>query len=103
MPASYAQMALGTWSDWRHRVRIPAILNTVSSDELPLWPPLLATRGPGASSDPHKHHAMHLVLALEGEVAVRRTGGSDRADRHRAVGDLPRYVLSGDFARAWRA
>lgn len=37
----------------------------------PLWPPLLATRGPGARSDGHAHHAMHLVLAVDGELAFR--------------------------------
>jgi AraC-like DNA-binding protein len=39
----------------------------------PLWPPLLATRGPGAKSDGHAHHAMHIVLAVEGELAYRTT------------------------------
>ncbi|RPH71442.1 MAG: AraC family transcriptional regulator [Myxococcaceae bacterium] len=38
---------------------------------LPLWPPLLATRGPGARTDLHAHHAIHLVAAVGGEVRVR--------------------------------
>jgi len=37
----------------------------------PTWPPLLATRGPGGRSSPHAHHALHVVLALEGELAFR--------------------------------
>jgi AraC-like DNA-binding protein len=41
---------------------------------LPSWPPLLATRGPGARSDRHAHHAMHLLLADRG-LRVRTTGG----------------------------
>ena len=39
--------------------------------EPPLWPPLLATRGPGAKSAPHAHHGMHLGLAIEGELKLR--------------------------------
>jgi transcriptional regulator GlxA family with amidase domain len=39
--------------------------------ELPVWPPLLATRGPGSRSTAHAHHAMHFVIALEGELSVR--------------------------------
>jgi AraC-like DNA-binding protein len=38
---------------------------------LPIWPPLLATRGPGSKSEPHSHHAMHLILALDGVLKVR--------------------------------
>ncbi len=37
----------------------------------PLWPPLLATRGKGARSAPHAHHAMHLVIAVDGELKVQ--------------------------------
>src|SRR5690349_17493994 len=44
--------------------------------ELPLWPPLLATRGPGAASTGHAHHAMHVVLAIEGELRVRAGRGA---------------------------
>lgn len=47
--------------------RLPAM---PASTELPLWPPLLATRGPGGRSAAHAHHAMHLVLALDGALAV---------------------------------
>jgi AraC-like DNA-binding protein len=43
---------------------------------LPLWPPLLVTKGPGSTSDGHAHHAIHLVLALEGELRVRGGEGS---------------------------
>jgi AraC-like DNA-binding protein len=38
---------------------------------LPLWPPLLAARGIGAASTRHAHHAMHIVLAVRGELSVR--------------------------------
>ena len=41
------------------------------SYELPLWPPLLATRGPGSRSSLHAHHAMHLALALRGTLRSR--------------------------------
>lgn len=39
--------------------------------EPPLWPPLLATRGPGALSAAHAHHGMHVVVAVRGELRVR--------------------------------
>jgi AraC-like DNA-binding protein len=39
--------------------------------ELPLWPPLLAARGPGGRSASHAHHAMHVVVSLAGELRVR--------------------------------
>lgn len=37
----------------------------------PLWPPLLASRGPGSASAPHAHHGMHLVLARTGALRAR--------------------------------
>src|SRR5690242_17630458 len=37
----------------------------------PAWPPLLATRGTGAKSAAHAHHAMHVVIAIDGELAFR--------------------------------
>lgn len=44
--------------------------------ELPLWPPLLATRGPGGKSARHAHHAMHVVVCREGELRVRASGAT---------------------------
>src|SRR5215510_14320427 len=35
------------------------------------WPPVLATRSPGSLRALHAHHAMHFVLALDGELRVR--------------------------------
>lgn len=35
------------------------------------WPPVLATRGPGSLRALHSHHAMHVVLALQGEMRIR--------------------------------
>ena len=32
------------------------------------WPPLLAVRGPGARRALHSHHAMHFLLAVDGEL-----------------------------------
>jgi len=43
--------------------------------ELPLWPPLLATRGAGAASSGHAHHAMHVVACTDGELRVRAGAG----------------------------
>jgi AraC-like DNA-binding protein len=36
------------------------------------WPPVLAIWGPGGRSAPHAHHAMHVLLAREGELRVGR-------------------------------
>ena len=49
--------------------------------ELPLWPPLLAARGPGGRSASHSHHAMHVLVSLVGELRVREgdTGAWVRA------------------------
>src|SRR5262245_1648961 len=35
------------------------------------WPPVLATRGPGSFKPMHAHHAMHYVLAMDGQLRVR--------------------------------
>jgi AraC-like DNA-binding protein len=35
------------------------------------WPPVLATRGPGMRAVVHSHHALHFVLAIEGELRLR--------------------------------
>src|SRR5215813_7360081 len=35
------------------------------------WPPMLAVRGPGMCRTLHSHHAMHFVLAVDGELGVR--------------------------------
>src|SRR5436190_14102943 len=53
--------------------------------DAPLWPPLLATRGPGSESALHRHHAMHLILCLEGELRVR---AAPARSWHRAAGVL---------------
>lgn len=52
-------------------MRLPRLPPSGSLDELPLWPPLLAARGPGGESALHAHHAMHVVVAVEGLLAVR--------------------------------
>ena len=49
------------------------------------WPPVLATRGPGSRSELHAHHAMHFILAVEGDIGVRT---SDNGRRSRAAGIL---------------
>lgn len=50
-------------------VRLPRVAKEL--DEAPVWPPILATFGPGGSSAEHAHHAMHLVLAREGSLRIR--------------------------------
>lgn len=59
---------------------------------LPLWPPLLATRGAGAASAPHAHHAMHLVLATTGDLAVTTGGRTRRAAGVLTAPDVPHAI-----------
>lgn len=71
-------------------------LPNVNPSALPLWPPLLATRGPGGVSSSHAHHAMHIVLAATGELTVRDKTGKPRA----AAGvltapDVPHAIAAG--------
>jgi len=65
-------------------MRLPRLPAPVSRDELPLWPPLLAARGPGGESALHAHHAMHVVLALAGTLSVR-VGSEGVAERAAGV------------------
>jgi len=54
-------------------VALPSIPAGLSAEA---WPPMLAVRGPGMCRALHSHHAMHFVLAVEGELGVRtREGG----------------------------
>lgn len=54
-------------------MRLPALPALESpAHALPLWPPLLATRGPGSASGLHAHHALHLVIAVTGELRARQ-------------------------------
>lgn len=59
---------------------------------LPLWPPLLATHAEGGKSEPHAHHAMHLVLAREGTLAVRHQGRTVRAAGVLTAPDVPHGI-----------
>ncbi|MBF5041640.1 AraC family transcriptional regulator [Aggregicoccus sp. 17bor-14] len=69
------------------RLTAPPHLDTRT---LPLWPPLLATRGPGARSEGHAHHAMHLVVTLKGTLAVQVEGGpAQRAAGVLTAPDVP--------------
>lgn len=43
--------------------------------DFPVWPPLLASRGKGGRSGKHAHHALHFVIAIEGEL---RANAGDR-------------------------
>jgi AraC-like DNA-binding protein len=53
----------------RYRMRIARLPPT--SLATPAWPPLLASQGAGARSSLHAHHAMHFVVAADGEIEVR--------------------------------
>jgi AraC-like DNA-binding protein len=44
---------------------IPAGMNVT------VWPPVLATRGPGFRGAWHSHHSLHFVLSIDGELRVR--------------------------------
>lgn len=47
-----------------------------ATDAAPAWPPLLATRGPGARSKRHAHHGIHIVFALQGALRWQADGDS---------------------------
>ncbi len=48
-----------------HLPLIPAGMNVT------VWPPVLATRGPGFRGVLHSHHSLHFVLSIDGELRVR--------------------------------
>jgi AraC-like DNA-binding protein len=73
-------------------MKLPDAHRSARLDALPLWPPLLAARGPGRSSDGHAHHAMHLVLALEGSVRVRTEGVEREARGVLTAPDVPHAI-----------
>jgi AraC-like DNA-binding protein len=77
-------------------VRLPEI-DVPPMAEPPLWPPLLATRGPGAKSAPHAHHGMHLVLALQGELKLREGSRWQRAAGVLTAPDVP-HAIDGSGA-----
>lgn len=57
----------------------------------PAWPPLLASQGAGARSSTHAHHAMHFVVAADGDLEVR-TG--------RATLSVPGVLTAPDVSHA---
>jgi AraC-like DNA-binding protein len=56
-------------------MRVTELPRLLRDSPWPVWPPLLATRGPGGSSAGHSHHGMHLVLGLDGPLRVRAGRG----------------------------
>jgi AraC-like DNA-binding protein len=56
-------------------MRLASLPSLPTSVAPPLWPPLLATRGPGARSAGHAHHALHVIIALDGGLRVRAGSG----------------------------
>ena len=63
-------------------MRLPAVPEGIPAKA---WPPVLATRGPGSQSALHAHHAMHFILAVEGDICVST---SDNGRWSRAAGVL---------------
>ncbi len=58
----------------RYRMRLARL--PAMSLGTPPWPPLLASHGAGARSSMHAHHAMHFVIAADGELDVRAAGST---------------------------
>lgn len=58
-------------------MRLPRVAIDLAS--VPVWPPILATRGAGGASAGHAHHAMHLVVAREGHLGIRIGDETHRA------------------------
>ena len=52
-------------------MQLPGSTARVVFGALPLWPPIVATRGPGGTSGRHRHHAIHFVAATTGRLQVR--------------------------------
>jgi AraC-like DNA-binding protein len=75
-------------------MRLPRLPEPLPQKELPLWPPLLATRGRGGESKLHAHHALHLLLALNGELRVRsgRTGAIQSCAGVLTPADVPHAI-----------
>jgi AraC-like DNA-binding protein len=42
------------------------------------WPDVLSCRPPATRSELHRHHAMHLVVALQGEIRVHSPGADEQ-------------------------
>ena len=61
-------------------------------DAPPLWPPVLATSGPGGRSGAHAHHAMHVVLARAGKLTVTAAGESRAAPGVLTHADVPHAI-----------
>jgi AraC-like DNA-binding protein len=55
-------------------VRLPSRDSLPGHPSLPLWPPVLATLGPGSRSGWHAHHGMHFILSLNAKIRVRARG-----------------------------
>ncbi len=74
-----------------------ADLDAGALPEPPLWPPLLATRGPGAKSAQHAHHAMHVVLAVDGALRLRTASVWRRVAGVLTAPDVP-HAIDGSGA-----
>ncbi|HEX8793794.1 MAG TPA: helix-turn-helix transcriptional regulator, partial [Polyangiaceae bacterium] len=59
---------------------------------LPLWPPLLATRGPGGATGRHAHHAMHIVMAFDGTLRTDWGEGVRQAAGVVTAPDVPHAI-----------
>lgn len=68
-------------------MRIPNVAPDL--DALTVWPPILATAGPGASSAGHAHHALHLVIARSGLLRIVEGGASVDAPGVLTAPDVP--------------
>jgi AraC-like DNA-binding protein len=63
-----------------------------------IWPPVLATRGPGFPSALHSHHSLHFVFSIDGELRVRtsRLGRWSTAAGVLTSADAPHSIDSSD-------
>jgi AraC-like DNA-binding protein len=63
-----------------------------------VWPPALATRGPGSRSALHSHHSLHFVLSIDGELRVRTSalGRWSSAAGVLTAADVPHAIDSHD-------
>lgn len=73
-------------------MRLPKVF--VDEGPLPLWPPIIGSRARGSKSARHTHHAMHLVLALQGTLRVQSEAGApwERAAGVLTAPDVPHAI-----------
>jgi len=73
---------------------LPPVSTNLCGAATVTWPAVLATHGPGGKSDPHVHHAIHLIV-VRGAPLYVRTGSGETLGPARGVlttADVPHGI-----------